>query len=94
MTFLPIVERELRVASRRRLTWWGRLGAGAIALLIFVLLEWFSTAALGAIPAGQIEFTILKWMTFVFACCAGVFLTVRFYQRGKTGRNAGVVVPD
>ena len=35
MTFLPIVERELRVAARKRFTYWGRFSAAALALLIF-----------------------------------------------------------
>jgi ABC-type transport system involved in cytochrome c biogenesis permease component len=38
MTFLPIVARELRVASRRRLTYWLRTGA---ALGVIVLGTWF-----------------------------------------------------
>lgn len=38
MTFLPIVERELRVASRRRATYWIRTGAAAA---ILVLGTWF-----------------------------------------------------
>ena len=33
MTFLPIVARELRVASRRRWTYWGRFSAALLALL-------------------------------------------------------------
>src|SRR5256714_1775354 len=35
MTFLPIVERELRVASRRRGTYWNRAVAALAAILIF-----------------------------------------------------------
>src|SRR5262252_9722810 len=40
MTFLPIVARELRVASRRRSTYWVRTGAatGVIALGTFFFL--------------------------------------------------------
>src|SRR6185503_19644596 len=35
MTFLPIVDRELRVAARRKGTYWSRLLAALLALLIF-----------------------------------------------------------
>ena len=35
MTFLPIVARELRVASRRRWTYWGRFGAALLAVIAF-----------------------------------------------------------
>ena len=38
MTFLPIVARELRVASRKRSTYWLRIGA---AVAILVLGSWF-----------------------------------------------------
>src|SRR5579883_2198694 len=43
MTFLPIVERELRVASRRRGTYWNRLltGAMSIGVGVFVYLATF-----------------------------------------------------
>ena len=43
MTFLPIVARELRVASRRRSTYWLRSGAAAAVILLgtwlFVMLH-------------------------------------------------------
>src|SRR6516225_4882259 len=38
MTFLPIVSRELRVAARRRSTYWVRIGA---AVAVLVLGTWF-----------------------------------------------------
>ena len=51
MSFLPIVERELRVASRQRSTYWIRLGAavGAIAIGSWIMLMPFvrSTQNLG-----------------------------------------------
>jgi len=34
MTFLPIVERELRVAARRPTTYWVRLGVGLLAIVV------------------------------------------------------------
>src|SRR6185295_7721793 len=34
MTFLPIVARELRVASRRRMTFWGRMLLSSLAIVI------------------------------------------------------------
>ena len=37
-TFLPIVSRELRVAARRRGTYWNRTLAAIVAIAIFVLL--------------------------------------------------------
>src|SRR5437667_86278 len=40
MTFLPIVERELRVAARRAATHWMRFFAALAAMLIWLLLAW------------------------------------------------------
>jgi len=37
MTFLPIVARELRVASRRRWTYWGRFSAALLAVIAFAV---------------------------------------------------------
>ena len=34
MTFLPILARELRVASRRRVTYWIRTGAALAVMII------------------------------------------------------------
>jgi ABC-type transport system involved in cytochrome c biogenesis permease component len=78
MTFLPIVERELRVASRRRLTYWSRVVAAGFLLVIFgMILPFFSWGPLGrAMPwsMGQVIFSALKWIAFVFAAGWGVFL--------------------
>ena len=41
MIFLPIVERELRVASRRRGTYWNRALAALSAILVFAGTLWF-----------------------------------------------------
>lgn len=77
MTVLPIVDRELRIASRRRLTYWSR----PIAALLL-------TAAFGAVQLvlwrsggtrmnlGQVEFAVLKWMLLMLVGLAGIFLTL------------------
>ena len=47
MIFLPIVERELRVASRRRVTYWGRLvaAAGGAGLAAWILIVFSNAGA-------------------------------------------------
>lgn len=75
MTFLPIVERELRVAARQRFTFWSRIVAASLALVIFGLIQLLIQTAGGMSGAGQIEFTILKWAAFIFAAAAGLLLT-------------------
>ena len=77
MTFLPIVERELRVAARRRGTFWTRIIAALLALVIAggVLLLAQLGGRAGGGPFGLVLFQILGWMCFVFAASAGIVLT-------------------
>ena len=77
MRFLPIVERELRVAARRRGTFWTRIIAAVLALVIAsgVLLLAQLGGRGGGVPFGFVLFQILGWMCFVFAASAGIVLT-------------------
>src|SRR5689334_11075638 len=75
MTFLPIVERELRVATRKRSTYWLRVTAAAVALLIgsgMLLMSLIPFA--GAMP-GSAMFGTLTWMSLATALSAGLFFT-------------------
>jgi len=70
MTLLPVVERELRVASRRSWTYWSRAGAALLAILVsswFLLLQ--GSMGLGAL--GKPLFGTLSFFSFVFAAFAG-----------------------
>jgi ABC-type transport system involved in cytochrome c biogenesis permease component len=74
MTFLPIVERELRTAARQRVTHRMRLIAAGLALLI-----WFGFVVAGGTlspsqRAGAI-FGAISILSLGFAMLAGVFLT-------------------
>src|SRR5580765_6044207 len=76
MTFLPIVERELRVAARKRGTFWLRVVAALVALVIgggFLLIA--SVAAGGRMPLGGALFGTLTWMSLGGALSAGLFFT-------------------
>jgi hypothetical protein len=75
MTLLPIVERELRVAARRRSTYWLRfvsvLTAGTIC---FWMLE--SRAVMWTTPGtGPELFRSICWTAFWFCLSAGLFTT-------------------
>ena len=75
MTFLPIVEREMRVAARRPQTQWFRLLAAVAAIgLAFVIFA----AHQGPASTGQLSkliFMALSVLAFGFSLLAGVFLT-------------------
>jgi len=76
MTFLPIVERELRVAARKRATFWLRVVAALVALVIGG-----SAMVLTLIPSGGRTlmggpiFSTLTWLSLAGALSAGLFFT-------------------
>ncbi len=76
MTFLPIVERELRVAARKRNTFWLRIIAALVALTIgggFMVLT--MTLPFGMTQVGSVLFGLLTWMSLAAALSAGLFFT-------------------
>src|SRR6267142_2773428 len=79
MTFLPIAERELRVASRKRSTFWLRIVAALVALVIgcgFLAISMGSAAVgLGPPALGKALFSVLSWLSFAAAASAGFFFT-------------------
>jgi len=70
MTFLPIVGRELRVAARRRGTYWSRTAVGLVAISVgalFYLASW-------NVPARQVGARIFEgliWVALLYGLLAG-----------------------
>src|SRR5438876_1873609 len=92
MTFLPIVDRELRLAARRRTTYIARIVAAALVILIFAGLQLTPAFRLGMFfSAGQTQFLVLKWLGFLFACSAGVFLTSDALSEEKREGTLGLL---
>lgn len=76
MTFLPIVDRELRVAARKRSTYWLRVVAVAVALVLGILFMLISAmTGGGTAQLGAPLFSTLTWLALVPAVCAGLFFT-------------------
>jgi hypothetical protein len=77
VTFLPIVERELRVAARRPMTFWLRIIAALVAFAIasglFTLFVSIP-GGVGAQPGGPL-FAVLTWMSLAVCLAAGLFFT-------------------
>jgi ABC-type transport system involved in cytochrome c biogenesis permease component len=91
MSFLPIVERELRVASRRPATYWLRL---FLALAVFVI--WFFLLVLGqgsvpVVQRGQILFQAIGVIALAFSLLAGVFLTADCLSEEKREGTLGLL---
>jgi hypothetical protein len=76
MIFLPIVDRELRVAARRPATFWLRVAAAltafAVAAGIYALMQ---IGGMRGGAAGEPLFAVLKWMSLAAVLTAGLFFT-------------------
>src|SRR5262245_14091027 len=94
MTLLPIADRELRVAARKRASFWTRLIAAALAFFVFAgYMGLF--AMMQRLGGGNINgmwiFRILAWMGFLFAAFAGVFLTSDALSEEKREGTLGLL---
>src|SRR5437867_2727028 len=90
MTFLPIVARELRVAARRRGTYWTRLGAALAALAIggwVMLIPDFR----GPQRLGMALFVALSIISYVYSLLAGIFTTADCLSEEKREGTLGLL---
>src|SRR5882672_3391259 len=90
MTFLPIVARELRVASRRRATYWVRSGA---ALTLIVLGVWFFLVMRHEPPheVGLVSFRILAGASVLYCLLSGVRATADCLSQEKREGTLGLL---
>src|SRR2546426_10049099 len=91
MRFLPVVERELRMAARRRSTYGLRL---LVALAAFSLTLWICTLpARGQPPAelGKSLFAVLTIMAFAYCLLIGPFLTTDSISSEKREGTLGLL---
>ncbi len=90
MTFLPIVQRELLEASRRRGTYWIRVGAAAAGLVIggwVMLIPDLRTAQ----HLGMALFVPLSIVTFVYCWLVGIFRTADCLSEEKREGTLGLL---
>jgi hypothetical protein len=76
VTLLPIIERELRVAARKRSTFWMRVLAGLIAIVIgggFMAIS--AASGVGTARMGAALFGTLTWLALAASLSAGLFFT-------------------
>ncbi|HEX3800991.1 MAG TPA: ABC transporter permease [Verrucomicrobiae bacterium] len=91
MTFLPIVERELRIAARRQMSYWLRVIAAAFMLLMFVMTLVLFTMSSPFGSPGQAQFSTLRWIAFIFVCSTGVFFTSDSLSEEKREGTLGLL---
>jgi hypothetical protein len=90
MSFLPIAERELRVAARKRGTPWIRMLSALVALLIGAGFL-FMSAAFGAGTArfGPALFATLTWLALAASLSFGLFFTADSLSEEKREGTLG-----
>jgi hypothetical protein len=90
MSFLPILERELRVATRKRSTGWLRVVAALIALIIgsgFLAINMVTGTATAHF--GQGLFGTVTWLALATALAAGPFFTADCLSEEKREGTLG-----
>jgi hypothetical protein len=89
MTFLPVVERELRVAARRRGTYWSRLAAASLG---WAIAAWVLTAASNAgMQTGAVVFKVLAAVIFVYTALGGLLATADCLSEEKREGTLGLL---
>jgi ABC-type transport system involved in multi-copper enzyme maturation permease subunit len=89
MTFLPVVERELRTAARRRGTYWSRLGA---AVLGWAVAAWVLIAAKDVgLETGALVFEVLAVVVFVYTALGGLLATADCLSEEKRNGTLGLL---
>lgn len=74
MSFLPIVERELRVTSRRSITYYSRIAAAAVGMMIVMSILWQSRSMPPG-AAGKALFSSLSSIAMLFCMFGGIRFT-------------------
>src|SRR5277367_3673323 len=84
MTFLPIVARELRVASRRRATYWSRSIIALAGILIGVAIHVYTSDAPPPIPA-QALFLFMGMLGYLYCITVGLRATDCLSEEKREG---------
>lgn len=90
MTFLPIAERELRVAARRPVTFWIRWAAALGCILLWGVLG-LVNHHLSNSELSQLVFTAFGIIAFSFSLLCGVFLTSDCLSEEKREGTLGLL---
>ena len=90
MTFLPIIDRELRVAARKRSTFWLRVASALVGMVIGGAIMMLSrVGAFGPSAMGNALFGVLTWLALLVALTAGLFFTADCLSEEKREGTLG-----
>jgi ABC-type transport system involved in cytochrome c biogenesis permease component len=90
MTFLPIVARELRVASRRRATYWSRF-VMALATIVVGLFVFVDARSSPPHEQGGELFGVLSILAFIYCLGAGIRSTADCLSEEKRDGTLGLL---
>lgn len=90
-TLLPIVDRELRVASRRNKTYWLRLAAALAALVVSLWICLWTARTQPPATAGKWLFTYLSILGFAYCLLVGPFITSDCISEEKRDGTLGLL---
>jgi ABC-type Na+ efflux pump permease subunit len=90
MTFLPIVARELRVASRQRATYWSRTITAMLGIVIGAIL-FIQFREQPPHELGQILFIVISVLAFLYCLLAGVRSTADCLSEEKREGTLGLL---
>ena len=91
MSFLPIVDRELRIRSRRPTTYRMRWMLVGSVLLIWFLLLANSHHSMSPAQRGQMLFAVVGIIAFVFSLLSGAFVTADCLSHEKREGTLGLL---
>ena len=92
MNWLPVVNRELRVAARKRSTFWLRVAAALTALVIGSAGMLLSTLqGSGTSELGSVLFSVLTWLCLGAGLSAGLFFTSDCLSEEKREGTLGLL---
>lgn len=92
MTFLPIVERELRQQARRPRTYWARFAAVLVGVMIALgLLSPSFHGVIAPDQTGRALFLTLGGLAFAYALLSGVFTTADCISEEKRDGTLGLL---
>lgn len=91
MTFLPIVGRELRVAARRKATWWTRVIAALAALVVFTWIWGVEHRHATPERLGRSLFYGMAWLAFIYTALVGAFTTADSISEEKREGTLGLL---
>ncbi len=91
MTFLPIVEHELRVRARQKITHRFRLGSALIAMLLVTFMLFMGAAFSSPQTMGQPIFHTLAWLAFGYCLFEGARNTADCLSEEKRAGTLGLL---